>query len=120
MRIGRKEAILALIASVIPWVGRRANAQDRLKATPRLQQSPEIVELQRRIAALEAQLATQVGFTKDAYGNLKLRGNGSVTIESGTSTQINASGSISIKASTTAEVLSSATMTIRGAVVNVN
>ena len=45
-------------------------------------QSPEILDLQRRLATLETQLASQVAVVKDSYGNLKLQGNASITIES--------------------------------------
>ena len=84
MHIGRKEALLVLIAGLIPWRGRRASAQERILREPRVQ-SPEVVELQRRVVALEAQLANLVGFTRDGAGNLQLRGNASITIDAATS-----------------------------------
>ena len=66
MRIGRKEALLALLGTLVPLIGRRASAQDRVPlkepTAMRVVQSPEIADLQRRVAALEAQLANQVAF----------------------------------------------------------
>jgi hypothetical protein len=114
MRIGRKEALLALFATLFPWIGRRANAQDRIPlkdpTATRVVQSPEIVDLQRRVAALEAQLANQVAFVKDANGNLKLRGDASITIESamhftmkaGNQVQLFGTGPMAIRGSTIA------------------
>lgn len=87
MRIGRKEALLALLGTLVPLIGRRAAAQDirvpvKEPAAMRTLQSPEILDLQRRVTTLETQLASQVAFVKDSYGNLKLHGNASITIES--------------------------------------
>jgi hypothetical protein len=118
MKIGRKEAILAFIAAVIPFVGRRANAQvQRLPpgtlTAPRTvapQVSPEVADLQRRVAALEAQLAAQVAFTKDPNGDLRLRGTANIRIDAGMSftclagnqMDLRASGSASVRGSTVA------------------
>lgn len=100
MRIGRKEALLALFATLVPWVGRRANAQDRVPlkdpTATRVVQSPEIVDLQRRVAALEAQLANQVAFVKDGYGNLKLKTDKGITIESGANLTMTATSQVQL------------------------
>ncbi len=120
MRIGRKEAILALVATMIPFVGRRANAQvQRLPPggltgpkTLAPQVSTEVADLQRRVAALEAQLANQVGFTKDAAGNLQLRGNGSVRIDAGTSFTCWAGSQMDLRASSS--------VSLRGATIALN
>ena len=104
MRIGRKEALLALVATMVPWIGRKANAQiirDPVKdptAVRTLGQAQEIADLQRRVAALETQLASQVGFTKDASGNLLLRGNMNVTIMAGFNMSIRASSALDLNA----------------------
>src|SRR5712672_2626512 len=96
MRIGRKEAILALVASVIPFLGRRAKAQLPTRDPTRLQplstQTIDVADLQRRVVALETALASQVAFTKDSYGNLKLRTGQGVTIEAGANLSLRASG----------------------------
>jgi hypothetical protein len=112
MKIGRKEALLALVATMIPWAGRKASAQERLQATPRQQQSPEMAELQRRVAALEAQLSTQVGFTRDAVGNLSVRSAGTVTID--------ASSSMMLKSGGIAELRGAGAVAVRGATISLN
>ena len=69
MHVGRKEALFALIAGVVPWISRRALAEatPMVPATPapaQLQptqaQAVQIGDLQKRVAALEALLANQV------------------------------------------------------------
>lgn len=118
MRIGRKEALIALVAGIIPWVHRRASAQvtGRLPVNePVLRapvQSAEIVDIQKRLAALEAQLANQVAFTKDAYGNLNLRGLASVTIDAGTN--------LSLRGGAETDLRAGATARIRGATIALN
>lgn len=119
MRIGRKEAILALIASVIPFVGRKARAQVISRTPlrdPTLQTlaptTQDLADLQRRVTALETLLANQVAFTKDAYGNLRLRGNTGVYIEAGTN--------LTLRASSQADVASGGPMTIRGTSIALN
>ncbi len=118
MRIGRKEALLALVAIMIPWIGRRANAQVprvplKEPTTVRtLPQTPEVADLQRRVAALEAQLANQVAFTKDSAGNLNVRGAASVTIESG--------ANLTMKAGYQAQLYGSGPTTIKGSTIALN
>jgi hypothetical protein len=116
MSIGRKEAILALVATVIPVLGRRARAQVLVKDPTRLQtlstQTIDVADLQRRVVALETMLANQVAFTKDAYGNLRLRGNGAVTVEAG--------ADLSLKAFSSAVLSAASTMTIKGATIALN
>ena len=116
MRIGRKEAILALVASVIPFLGRRARAQVVTRSPTRLPtlstQTIDVADLQRRVVALETALAGQVAFTKDAYGNLKLRSGQGVTIEAGTN--------LSLRASGTADLSGAGSTTIRGATIALN
>lgn len=115
MRIGRKEAILAFIATVIPFMGRKGNAQLPNRVPPGtlrtpLAQAPDLADMQRRIVALEAQLANQVAFTKDANGDLRLRGNGSVRIDAasnftcwaGMQMDLRASSNASLKGATVA------------------
>ena len=100
MRIGRKEALIAILASLIPTFHRRANAQERLR-DPVLRtttQSTEITDLQKRVAALEARLANEVGFTRDSYGNLNLRANANVTFEAGGNMTIRAGGQLQVNA----------------------
>lgn len=117
MRIGRKEAILALVASVIPFMGRKGNAQLPNRAPPTtlrapLAQAPDLADMQRRIVALEAQLANQVAFTKDSYGNLSLRANRDVHLDVG--------ANLSIRASGTGEFSASSTTTIKGSTLALN
>ena len=100
MRIGRKEALIAILASLIPTFHRKASAQVRLK-DPVLRtttQSTEITDLQKRVAALEARLANEVGFTRDSYGNLNLRANANVTFEAGGNMTIRAGGQLQVNA----------------------
>ena len=119
MRIGRKEAILALVATVIPWVGRRANAQIQRVPTksPTTVQTlapatQDLADLQRRVTALETLLANQVASTKDAYGNLRLRATTGVFIEAGTY--------LSLRASSQADLAAGGATTIKGATIALN
>lgn len=117
MRIGRKEALLALFATLVPWIGRRANAQDtrvplKEPTATRVAQSPEIFDLQRRVAALEAQLANQVAFVKDAYGNLKLQSGASITIESAMD--------LSMRANNQVQLFGTGSTAIRGSTIALN
>ena len=128
MKIGRKEAILAFIAAVIPFVGRRANAQVQRLPTGSLtgvktlapQVSPEVADLQKRVAALEAQLVNMVGFTRDAYGNLSIQGTRDVKIDAGANFTVKAVSNVSVRASGTADLWGSATTTIRGSTISLN
>jgi hypothetical protein len=127
MRIGRKEAILALVATMIPWVGRRANAQitrvplkEPISVRSLAPQAPDVADLQRRIAALEAQLASQVAFTKDSLGNLSLRGNRDINIDAGAGFGVRAGSNLSLRAGGTADVWGSAATTIKGATIALN
>jgi len=90
MRIGRKQALFAFVAGIVPWISRGMGAQVLTRppvGTPTVlppvgaAQPVQLADLQRRITALEAQLANQVAFTRDASGNLSLRGNGNVTLD---------------------------------------
>jgi hypothetical protein len=74
--------------------------------------SPEVADLQKRVAALEAQLASQVGFTKEANGDLRLRGNGSVRIDAGLNFTCWAGSQMDLRASSNAS--------LRGATVALN
>ena len=117
MGIGRKEAILALVASVIPFMGRRGNAQFPDRVPPGtlrapLAQAPDLADMQRRIAALEAQLANQVAFTKEPNGDLRLRGHGNVRIE--------ADMNFTCRASSQMDLQASSTTTIKGATIALN
>jgi hypothetical protein len=125
MRIGRKEAILALVATVIPFMGRKGNAQIPRRApvgTLRapVDQAPDLADMQRRIAALEAQLANQVAFTKDSYGNLTLRSTQGLKIDVGTNLDVRASSNVTIRASSAGEFAAGGPTTIRGATIALN
>jgi len=114
MLIGRKEALIAILASLIPTFHRRANAQERLR-DPVLRtttQSTEITELQKRVAALEARLANEVGFTRDSYGNLRLRANSHVTLEAG--------GNMEIKAAAQLQAYAGGALSVRGSTIALN
>ena len=126
MRIGRKEAVLALVATMIPWMGRRAHAQNpraplgEPTTVRSLAQTPDVADLQRRITALEAQLATTVGFTKDPYGNLSLRANRDVTIDAGAGFTVKASTNVSLRASGSAQFWGSGSTSIKGSTIALN
>ena len=114
MNIGRKEALATLIAGIIPWIARRAEAEGPpvlLKPSPSNDAS-QMGELQKRVAALEALLAKQVAFTKDAAGNLTLNAPAGVSIA--------ASTNLSLKAGNTALLSASSTLTLKGATINEN
>jgi hypothetical protein len=98
MNISRKQALVALVAGVLPWVGRRAYAAD-LKPAPTPTPTPpksapqtEVDALKRRVEALEKQLANQVAFSNDGNGNLTLKAPGQLTLA--------ASSTLTIKGST--------------------
>ena len=115
MPIGRKEAILALVATMIPWVGRRAGAQVTRIPPQELNlrgQVPDQSDLQRRVAALESQLANQVAFTRDASGNLQLRGNGNITLDAG--------ANLTVRAGAQAQFSGGGTTSIRGSSIALN
>jgi hypothetical protein len=124
MHLRRKQALITVvtsIAGIIPWISRRAEAD---VAPPRLAPArapaqaipsapePTLDELKKRVAALEAALASQVAFTKDSSGNLTLRTTANLVIETG--------GNLNLKASAQGSFVSSSTMTIKGSTVNVN
>ena len=132
MKIGRKEALIALIAGVVPFLGRKASAQ-----IPRGQvrepltladPAQEMAVLQKRVAALEAQLANQVGFTRDAAGNLNLRGAGSVRLESttgltvmaGMGLDLRSGANLDVRAGAGLDMRSNGTTSVKGSVVALN
>jgi hypothetical protein len=116
MRIGRKEALIAFVAGIVPWMSRAASGQviSRVPVREPTAVSPpaapvqtvQLADLQRRIAALETQLANQVAFTKDAAGNLSLRGSANVTVD------VNAN--LSIRAGSNAVFESANVVTVKG------
>ncbi|HEU5219826.1 MAG TPA: hypothetical protein VFU23_14295, partial [Gemmatimonadales bacterium] len=83
-------------------------------------QTTEITDLQRRVTALEAQLATMVGFTKDAYGNLSLRGNVNVNIDAGSNFIVKATSNMSLRAGGQADLAASGAMAVKGSTVALN
>ena len=109
MRIGRKEAILALVATMIPWMSRKGSAQ-RTTVRTLSTQSTDLTDLQARVLALETQLASQVAFTKDLNGDLRLRAPGNLRIDTGlnytvwagSQMDLRASGATSVKGATIA------------------
>lgn len=98
MHISRKQALVALVAGVLPWVGRRAYAADvkpvptPAPSLPKTVAQADFDALKRRVDELEKQLASQVGFSKDAHGGLTLKASGPLTLA--------ASGTLIIKGST--------------------
>lgn len=116
MRVGRKEALIALAAGLVPFLGRRALAQtpEQIPAPVPGPINPQtiITDLQRRVAALEAQLASQVAFAKDAAGNLTLNAPANVTLTS--------AASLSLKGTAQTLVSAVANVKITGAAINLN
>jgi hypothetical protein len=121
MSITRKQALVALVGGLVPWIARRANAADAAAAPARTAPPPvqptvtlqkQVDDLTRRVAALEAQLANQVGFTKDASGHLTLHTASSVTIQSG--------GDLSLKSSGMAKLAASGNVQVQGALIHLN
>ncbi len=131
MRIGRKHAIATLVAGLVPWIGRKAFGQEASPAqippaSPAAgttmsaeEMSATIKDLQKRVGSLESslsaqatQLANLVGFTKDASGNLTLRGTGSVTLT--------ATSDLTLKAGGQGTLQSTSTLTVKGSAINLN
>jgi hypothetical protein len=123
MHLGRKQALITLVTGVvgiIPWISRRAKAdvaaprlaQPPVQAAPSLPEPNPLDELKKRVAALEAALASQVAFTKDAAGNLTLRAPANLLIATG--------GNLSLGASAAGTFIATGTMTIKGSHVDVN
>ncbi len=86
MKIGRKEALIAMVTGLVPWIatrGARAQAQlppAPLPSIPNTTLQLQITALQTRIAALETAAANQVAFTKNGP-DLTLTAPGTVTIK---------------------------------------
>lgn len=132
MRIGRKEALLAFVASVVPWIGRGASAQavgtvgrvplkePFLAAPTNPAQTVQLADLQRRIVAIETQLANQVAFTKDASGNLNLRGNASVSIDASTNLTFRGGSAASLRAGGNASIDGAGGVVIKGSTIALN
>ena len=132
MRIGRKEALLAFVASIVPWMSRGAHAQAAgavgrvplkepfLAAPTTPAQTVQLADLQRRIVAIETQLANQVAFTKDASGNLNLRGNANVTIDAGTNLTFRGGAAATLRAGGNAWIDGAGAVKITGAAIALN
>jgi hypothetical protein len=119
MHITRKEAFAALVAGVVPWIARRAQAEGAptpLKPAPTQPvASPDanqLAGLQKRVAALEAILANQVAFTKDAAGNLTLSAPAGVTIDANKTLLLKSGQEMNIKAN--------GQLNLRGSIINEN
>jgi hypothetical protein len=130
MKIGRKEALFALVSGLIPWVATRARAQSTLPPAP-IPSIPnanfqlQITALQTRIAALETAAANQVAFTKSgndltltAPGNVTIKGSGTCLVSAA---NVNLQGSAMLTAQGTSQLLlkSNSTVSVSGPVVAV-
>lgn len=117
MKITRKQAFVALVAGLVPWISRSAHAQLSATTTPtplRGQTTPTQAQydaLLKRVTDLENRLASQVAFSKDASGNLTLNSPGAVSIMG---------SKLSLKASVDADLISSAALTFKGSVIRLN
>ncbi|MFO0734606.1 MAG: hypothetical protein U0270_01940 [Labilithrix sp.] len=106
MNIDRKQALAAIAAGLVaflPRLGKAAPTPPTVPITPVLPppvDAAAIEDLKRRVAALEAALAAQVAFTKEANGNLTLRTNGSVAFHVGGAMSVAASGQMVLKGAT--------------------
>jgi len=115
MHTTRKQALIALVAGLVPWIGRSAYGQ--VAATPvapaqeKTLSQLQIDELKKRVAALEQQLANQVAFSKDAAGNLTLRAPARLTLSS---------TNLSVISSGPAELVAASTLTVKGSIINLN
>jgi hypothetical protein len=115
-KIGRKEALFAFVAGLVPWVASRAIASPKPTASPAdpaAAASPaidleglqtQIAGLTRELQELQTLVASQVGFTKAANGDLTLTGSGAVKISAATvlnlqslNTQVNGSATVAVK-----------------------
>ncbi len=121
MFITRKQALLVLVAGLVPWVTRRAQADTGGRQPDRPAQLPgqtmssmqkQLDDLTRRVAALEEQLTKQVGFTKDARGNLTLSAPGNVSVSAATN--------LELKSGATTNVLASGNVKVMGAMIHLN
>jgi len=115
MRVGRKDALVALVVGLVPFLGRRAFAQTVPTPAPTptpINPQTVISDLQKRVAALEAQLASQVAFTKDASGNLTLNAPANVTLSS--------ASTLSLRGTLQTTLSSQAGVKVSGATINLN
>jgi hypothetical protein len=136
MHISRKQAVVALVAGLVPWISRRAYAQVAAVPVAPTPVAPaqekttwqlQIDELKKRVATLEQQLASQVAFSKDKAGNLTLKAPAGVTL-SGKTLSLNCSGkadlvaggALSLKSSGTADLLADGTLKVKGATIHLN
>ncbi len=116
MHITRKQALVTLVAGIIPWLSRRAYAEIAPRPSeplPRALPSPTQAQydaLQKRVAELEQRLANQVAFVKDSAGNLSLDSPGNVSIKG---------LRLSMK-STEAELTAAAVLTFKGGIIKLN
>jgi len=127
MKLNRKQVVFGAVAGLFAWIGSKRAAA----AVPELVPIPvppnptiahlagAIVQLQREVAALQAQLATQVAFTKDANGNLSLdagAGNVTLNVPQGNLTLGVAQGNLQVAAAAGAIQLQAAqALTLQGA-----
>jgi hypothetical protein len=111
MRIGRKEALIALVAGIVPWISsRRANAQI-LPERGTAPTAEQFLALSKRVDALAAQIANQIAFAKDANGNATL---------TAPNVTITATSNLVLKAGTTGTLQSGGTMTVKGSRIDLN
>jgi hypothetical protein len=120
MHISRKQALVALVAGVVPWVARRAHAAggeaeplgETLPTRTTSKMQAQIDALTQRVAKLEKLLASQVAFSKDAKGNLSLNAPAKVTLACGSS--------LSLKSGSTTNLHALGNLKIVGARIDLN
>jgi hypothetical protein len=121
MHITRKQALVALVAGAVPWIARRAYAQGsgpvpqasvRVPAEAAPTTQTQLDELKSRVAALEAQLAKQVAFSKDESGNLSL--------DAPRNLALNVSGDLKLDGKAAATLRAAGTLVIKGSKINLN
>ena len=81
MRISRKQAVFGSVTLLLVWFGARAIASpSEVTVVASVPLQTEVADLRNQVQQLQAIVANQVGFTKNANGDLSLAGTGHVTI----------------------------------------
>jgi hypothetical protein len=118
MHITRKQALVALVAGVVPWISRRAHAElaerspeSPTRALPAAPTQAQFEALQKRVTELEKQLANQAAFVKDSAGNISLDTKGNVSIKG---------NKLLIESSSQAKVVAASDLTFKGSVIKLN
>lgn len=111
MRISRKQAVFGSVTLLLVWFGARAIASpSEVTVVASVPLQTEVADLRNQVQQLQAIVANQVGFTKNANGDLSLAGTGHVTITATT---------LDLKSSQASTLEAASNLTFRGQSVTV-